>query len=162
LNHTRRSKVEGGKIPLDEYKRKRKFDSTPEPIGIEGDEEQRIFVVQEHHASHLHWDLRLSMNGVLKSWAVPKGVPLEENVKHLAVETEDHPLDYAGFEGEIPKGYGAGTVVIWDRGSYELLERTEEKIVVQFHGRQLDGRYALVRFGGREREKKNWLIMRTG
>jgi len=154
--------IEGDDIPLEEYERKRDFDSTPEPRGTGVDEGERIFVVQEHHASHLHWDLRLAMDGVLKSWAVPKGVPEQGKVKHLAVETEDHPLEYADFEGEIPEGYGAGKVIIWDRGKYDLEERTGNKIVVRFHGRRLDGRYALVRFGGKEGNRKNWLIMRMG
>ncbi len=152
--------MQGESMPLDEYERKRDFDSTPEPRGTRVEEGKRIFVVQEHHASHLHWDLRLSMDGVLRSWAVPKGIPEEMKVKHLAVETEDHPLEYADFEGEIPEGYGKGKVIIWDRGEYELEERAGSKIVVRLHGRRLDGRYALVRFGGKEGNRKNWLIMR--
>jgi len=101
------------------------------------------------------------MNGVLRSWAVPKGIPEENKVKHLAVETEDHPLEYADFEGEIPEGkYGAGRVEIWDRGKYSLLVNDEDNIVVSLEGERLKGKYALVRFGGKENKKKNWLIMK--
>ncbi|HUV25400.1 MAG TPA: DNA polymerase ligase N-terminal domain-containing protein [Methanomassiliicoccales archaeon] len=148
-------------MPLDEYNRKRNFKSTPEPVGALESNDVSIFVVQEHHASHLHWDFRLSMNGVLRSWAVPKGIPEENKVKHLAVETEDHPLEYADFEGEIPEGkYGAGRVEIWDRGKYSLLVNDEDNIVVSLEGERLKGKYALVRFGGKENKKKNWLIMK--
>ncbi|MFP4170346.1 MAG: DNA polymerase ligase N-terminal domain-containing protein [Methanomassiliicoccales archaeon] len=148
-------------MPLDEYREKRDFRETPEPS--EGGEEERIFVIQEHHASHFHHDFRLAMGGVLRSWAVPKGVPTEPKVKRLAVQTEDHPLAYAGFEGEIPEGqYGAGKVIIWDRGTYELEEEEEGKLVFRLNGERLEGRYALIRFKGRESEEKNWLLMRTG
>jgi bifunctional non-homologous end joining protein LigD len=147
-------------MPLEEYKSKRDFAHTPEPVGERGTSES-VFVVQEHHATHLHYDFRLSMDGVLKSWAVPKGVPQEPKVRHLAVETEDHPLEYAGFEGSIPKGeYGGGTVTIWDSGPYSLLERGEDKIVFELRGVKLKGRYALIRFKGREQKAKNWLIMK--
>jgi bifunctional non-homologous end joining protein LigD len=145
---------------LDEYRSKRDFSKTEEPPG--GSESERpIFVVQEHHASHLHYDFRLSMDGVLKSWAVPKGVPEEKGIKHLAVQTEDHPLEYADFAGEIPKGeYGGGTVLIWDRGEYVLEHRDQDKVVVQLAGTRLKGRYSIVRFKGRESSPKNWLIMK--
>ena len=96
-----------------------------------------MFVVHEHHASHLHWDLRLERDGVLKSWAVPKGIPAHPGEPHLAIETEDHPLEYGSFEGEIPKGqYGAGTVSIWDTGTYETIKWTPEKIELVMHGRK--------------------------
>ena len=115
------------------------------------------FVVHEHHAAHLHWDLRLEMDGVLKSWAVPKGIPLEEGLKRLAIQTEDHDLDYINFEGEIPKGYyGAGKVIIWDSGEYELEERTENKIVFIAYGEKMKGRYALIKF-----KDNNWLLFKT-
>ena len=117
-----------------------------------------LFVVQEHWASHHHFDFRLEMDGVLKSWAVPKEVPLETNVKRLAVEVEDHDISYAGFEGEIDEGYGAGKVKIWDNGNYELIERGKSKIVFTLFGRKLKGTYALVRFSN---EPKNWLLFRT-
>jgi bifunctional non-homologous end joining protein LigD len=146
--------------PLNEYRTKRDFSKTGEPSGGTA-AEGAIFVVQEHHASHLHYDFRLSMDGVLKSWAVPKGVPEEKGIKHLAVETEDHPLEYANFEGEIPKGeYGGGQVIIWDRGGYVLEHRDQDKVVIELMGARLKGRYSLVRFKGRESSPKNWLIMK--
>ena len=145
---------------LDKYRTKRDFSKTGEPRGSTASE-QPIFVVQEHHASHLHYDFRLSMDGVLKSWAVPKGVPEEKGIKHLAVETEDHPLEYADFEGEIPKGeYGGGQVLIWDRGEYILEHRDQDKVVIELKGTRLTGRYSIVRFKGRESSPKNWLIMK--
>jgi DNA ligase D-like protein (predicted 3'-phosphoesterase) len=145
---------------LSEYRTKRDFSKTEEPQGGTSKDEG-IFVVQEHHASHLHYDFRLSMNGVLKSWAVPKGVPEEKGIKHLAVETEDHPLEYADFEGEIPKGeYGGGQVKIWDRGEYVLEHRDRDKVVFELKGSRLKGRYSLVRFKGKESSIKNWLIMK--
>jgi DNA ligase D-like protein (predicted 3'-phosphoesterase) len=120
--------------------------------------DERIYVIQEHDASRLHYDLRLEMSGVLKSWAIPKIPPSEKGVKRLAVETEDHSLEYADFEGEIPEGlYGAGTVKVWDKGTYELEERTENKIVIRINGRKLKGRYCLIKFKDRE---KNWLFFK--
>src|SRR5689334_20690363 len=101
---------------LEEYRRKRSFEATPEPSGDGGgDGAGARFVIQEHHATRLHWDFRLERDGVLVSWALPRGVPLDPGENHLAVHTEDHPLDYFGFEGEIPQGeYGGGTVTRWD------------------------------------------------
>lgn len=149
-------------MPLEEYKKKRDFRRTPEPERGESEEPAGIFVVQEHHASHLHYDFRLSLDGVLKSWAVPKGIPEVSKIRRLAVETEDHPIEYASFEGEIPKGqYGAGKVVIWDRGDFELVERSENKIIARLNGKRLSGVYVLVRFAGREKNDKNWLVMKT-
>ncbi len=146
--------------PLNEYRTKRDFSKTGEPRGSAAAEEA-IFVVQEHHASHLHYDFRLSMDGVLKSWAVPKGVPEEKGIKHLAVQTEDHPMEYASFEGSIPKGeYGGGQVIIWDHGGYVLEHRDQDKVVIELRGNRLKGRYSLVRFKGRESSPKNWLIMK--
>jgi bifunctional non-homologous end joining protein LigD len=146
--------------PLDEYRSKRDFSKTREPSGGDG-LGRSIFVVQEHHASHLHYDFRLSMDGVLKSWAVPKGVPEEKGIKRLAVETEDHPLEYADFAGEIPKGeYGGGKVLIWDQGEYVLEHRDQDKVVFELKGNRLKGRYSIVRFKGRESSPKNWLIMK--
>lgn len=116
-----------------------------------------IFVVQEHNAKHLHYDFRLELGGVLKSWAVPKGIPLEPGIKRLAVLTEDHPLDYADFEGTIPEGeYGAGVVKIWDRGTYLPKKITEKELVVRLRGEKLRGTYALIRL----RDGKNWLILK--
>ena len=119
--------------------------------------EGNIYVIQKHDATHLHYDLRLEMDGVLKSWAVPKIPPTESGIKRLAVEVEDHPIEYASFEGTIPEGaYGAGTVEIWDRGSYRLLERKESEIAVDIHGEKLKGVYYLIRFKG----GKNWLFFK--
>ena len=114
---------------LSEYKRKRDPKKTPEPFGgKKGKAKEPIFVVQRHDARRLHYDFRLEKDGALASWAVPKGVPLEPGQQHLAVHVEDHPLEYATFAGEIPKGqYGAGTVEIWDHGTYELLEEKRER-----------------------------------
>ncbi len=118
-----------------------------------------IFVIQKHHARTLHWDFRLEMDGVLKSWAVPKEPPTQVGLKRLAVQVEDHELDYAGFEGDIPEGeYGAGTVEIWDKGTYELLSRKEKKLVFILHGEKLKGKYTLLQFGKGE---KNWLLFRA-
>jgi len=147
-------------MPLEEYKAKRDFVRSPEPEGERTSGAPR-FVVQEHDATHLHFDFRLALDGVLKSWAVPKGVPEEPKVKRLAVQVEDHPLEYASFEGTIPKGeYGGGTVKIWDKGTFLLKERTADKLVVELQGRRLKGPYALVRFKGKEQSGKNWLIMK--
>jgi bifunctional non-homologous end joining protein LigD len=147
---------------LSEYTRKRDAKKTPEPFGSKrGKTKQPIFVVQRHAARSLHYDFRLERDGVLASWAVPKGVPLEPGEQHLAVHVEDHPLDYATFAGEIPKGeYGAGTVEIWDHGTYELLEaKPDGGLTVRLHGQRLDGTWALVpaHLSGQE---KNWLILR--
>ncbi|MEN6371280.1 MAG: DNA polymerase ligase N-terminal domain-containing protein [Armatimonadota bacterium] len=117
---------------------------------------QARFVIQEHHASRLHWDFRLELDGVLKSWAVPKGVPEEPGVKRLAVPVEDHPLDYIGFEGEIPEGqYGAGKVIIWDSGTYNLTERAPGKLHFTLFGQKLSGDYILTRM-----RDGQWLIFK--
>ncbi len=158
---------------LEEYQKKRKFDKTPEPSGSEKPKNNKkglIYVIQEHHASHLHWDLRLEEDGVLKSWAIPKEPSTDPKVKRLAVQTEDHPIEYATFEGTIPEGhYGAGTVKIWDSGTYELIEKNENKYVVNIHGKKLKGIYYLIYFKPRwgvqktltgKEEKKNWLFFK--
>jgi bifunctional non-homologous end joining protein LigD len=148
--------------PLQEYKAKRDFQVTPEPAEG-GEAEEQFFVVHDHYASSHHHDFRLLLDGTLKSWAVPKGVPEEPKVKHLAVQTEDHPIAYGSFEGDIPEGeYGAGKVIIFDRGPFRLEERSNDKIVVELQGKRLKGTYALVRFKGKEGSSKNWLIMKTG
>jgi bifunctional non-homologous end joining protein LigD len=149
-------------VSLREYERKRSRKKTPEPFSSKGKRESGpIFVVQRHDARRLHYDFRLERDGVLLSWAVPKGVPLEAGQQHLAVHVEDHPLDYATFEGEIPKGnYGAGTVEIWDNGTYELVEEKRNGgLTVRLHGKKLDGVWTLVpaRLSG---DEKNWLIIR--
>jgi bifunctional non-homologous end joining protein LigD len=147
---------------LSEYKRKRDPKETPEPFGSgKGRTKELIFVVQRHAARSLHYDFRLEKDGVLLSWAVPKGVPLEPGEQHLAVHVEDHPLEYATFAGEIPKGqYGAGTVEIWDNGTYELLEeKPNGGLTVRLHGKKLEGTWSLVpaHLSG---DEKNWLILR--
>jgi len=127
---------------LTEYRRKRDARRTPEPVPAASPEpgDGDVFVIQQHHARRLHWDLRLERDGVLVSWAVPRGLPRDPEHNHLAVHTEDHPLAYAGFSGEIPKGeYGAGTVTIWDRGTYDTVKWTETEVKVVLHGRRVTG-----------------------
>jgi len=144
---------------LGEYKSKRNFSVTTEPKGGKEEKDEKIFVVQEHHARRLHYDFRLEKEGVLKSWAVPKGIPQTPDQKRLAVETEDHPFDYAKFEGTIPKGeYGAGTVKIWDKGTYNTKIWNEEMIEVTLQGQTLRGRYVLVRL--KKAGDKNWLMLK--
>ena len=119
------------------------------------------FVVHKHSARNLHYDLRLSMDGVLKSWAVPKEPPRIKGIKRLAIEVEDHELSYAKFEGEIEEGYGKGMVEIWDKGTYKLVDRKPDKIVVEFDGKCLKGKYVLVRLKkSNDGEKKNWLLFK--
>ena len=117
------------------------------------------FVVQEHKATHLHYDFRLELDKVLKSWAVPKVPPIKEGIKRLAVQVEDHDLDYIDFEGVIPKGqYGAGTVKIWDKGIFRLIRRTEDKIEFELKGEKLKGVYELIRF--KKSGEKGWLLFK--
>ena len=145
---------------LSEYALKRNFKETPEPKGGEKKEGNLIFVVQEHHARALHYDIRLERGGVLKSWAVPKGIPQSSGERRLAVQTEDHPYDYAGFEGVIPKGqYGAGTVKIWDKGTYEPKLWEDDKIEFTLNGQKLKGRYVLVRLK-QAKEDNAWLLLK--
>jgi len=164
------------KNTLKEYREKRDFKKTPEPSGErKGDGKKPIFVIQKHDARNLHYDFRLQVGKVLKSWAVPKGPSADSRVKRLAVPTEDHPLDYAGFEGVIPEGeYGAGTVLIWDRGTYRNLREDKEKkekksmeeslkegkIEVELSGKKLRGGYALIRSGWGSGKMKNWLLIK--
>src|SRR5580658_3376122 len=152
--------------PLGEYRRKRKFEETSEPRGKGRARGGNRFVVQEHHARRLHYDFRLEIDGVLKSWAVPKGPSLNPSDKRLAIQTEDHPLEYGKFHGEIPAGhYGAGQVSIWDNGTFEMegnlsaseqLARGELKLVL--HGRKLAGSFVLVKIRGKE--GKEWLLIK--
>jgi DNA ligase D-like protein (predicted ligase)/DNA ligase D-like protein (predicted 3'-phosphoesterase) len=146
---------------LEEYQGKRDFKKTSEPKGGNmGKGIEKSFVVHEHHARRLHYDLRLEREGVLKSWAVPKGPPQEPGEKRLAVQVEDHPLEYGSFEGTIPKGeYGAGTVTIWDKGFYEPMHWGDDKIEVLMKGKRLDGRYELVRF--KKAGENEWLFFRA-
>jgi len=145
---------------LHEYASKRDFIVTPEPAGGEAKTEGRIFVVQEHHARRLHFDLRLEREGVLKSWAVPKGVPEKTGEKRLAVQVEDHPMEYGNFEGTIPEGqYGAGTVKIWDRGLYEVKVWKEDMIEFTLSGKRLQGRFVLAKF--KKAGEKDWILLKA-
>jgi len=151
---------------LERYRGKRDFAKTPEPGGdaAPGTGELPRFVVQEHHATRLHWDLRLQHDGVLASWAIPNGIPPTPQENRLAVRTEDHPLEYLGFHGEIPKGeYGAGTMEIWDEGTYETHKFEDSKVEVTFHGERLRGRYGLFPIGKRASgggSDNDWMIHR--
>jgi DNA ligase D-like protein (predicted 3'-phosphoesterase) len=149
-------------LALKDYQKKRDFLKTHEPEGttiMTGN--GNYFVIHEHHARHTHFDLRLERDGVLKSWAVPKGIPEVPGEKHLAVGVEDHPLDYGHFEGTIPAGeYGAGAVSIWDNGTYDTKFWENDKIEITFHGRRLTGHYVLVAF--KRAGKNEWLMFKTG
>jgi bifunctional non-homologous end joining protein LigD len=159
---TRRPKnsTENGEAALRPYRSKRDATKTPEPMGdrprARKSNNRPIFVIQEHHARALHWDFRLEHEGVLVSWALPKGVPEDPKSNHLAVHTEDHPLDYGSFEGDIPAGeYGGGKVHIWDHGYFELEKWRPDEVMVVLHGGRVSGRYVLFPTGG-----KNWMIHR--
>ena len=164
---------------LESYDKKRDFRKTTEPGGrdgkIEWTDQRPVFVIQKHAASTLHYDFRIEVEGVLKSWAVPKGPSTDPREKRLAVPTEDHPLEYADFEGIIPEGeYGGGTVLIWDRGPYSNLKNIEEDgkpktksvsrqiedghVTIRLSGRKLKGGYALIRTGGGQ--KARWLLVK--
>ncbi len=143
-------------MSLKEYRRKREFEKTPEPRGKQKGGGGSRFVVHRHQARHLHYDFRLEMEGVLKSWAVPKGVPLESGVRRLAVQVEDHPIDYIDFAGEIPEGeYGAGTVDIWDKGEFKLDRKASDQLEFTLRGEKLSGGYVLIHTDG-----KNWLLIK--
>jgi bifunctional non-homologous end joining protein LigD len=161
-------------MSLTVYKKKRNFSKTSEPIGVKMEAKSKLhFVVQKHDATNLHYDFRLEMNGVLKSWAVPKGPSMNPDDRHLAIMVEDHPFEYKDFEGNIPEGnYGAGSVIVWDSGTYSSIENStgkdEEKILLQglkkghvtfiLHGKKLKGEFALVKFKG---DKDNqWLLIK--
>jgi DNA ligase D-like protein (predicted 3'-phosphoesterase) len=164
--------VEMSQDSLEEYRKKRDFRRTSEPLGSEaaGSKEEPIFVIQKHSASSMHYDFRLQVEGVLKSWAVPKGPSTDPSEKRLAIPTEDHPLEYAGFEGVIPEGeYGAGTVLIWDRGSYRNLKEDEEEksvsqqikdghVTIWLEGQKISGGYALIRTGSGDDAR--WLLIK--
>jgi bifunctional non-homologous end joining protein LigD len=161
-----------GGMGLTEYKRKRDFKKTAEPAGKPLPQKVKgasRFVIQKHAARRLHYDFRLEMEGVLKSWALPKGLPWKRGEKHLAVEVEDHPMEYEDFEGIIPEGqYGGGTVMVWDRGSYyvygeqPLKSLREGKLHLVLDGKKAKGEWTLVRIRGRDDEKNQWLILKTG
>jgi bifunctional non-homologous end joining protein LigD len=161
-------------MPLEKYKKKRSSAESPEPRGGKPEGEKLVFVVQKHAASRLHYDFRLEIKGVLKSWAIPKGPSMDPSVRHLALLVEDHPYDYKDFEGIIPKGqYGGGTVIVWDQGTYEPLEEAatkaeQEKIMlkgfragsikISMQGKKLKGEFALVRTKGWG--ENAWLIIK--
>jgi bifunctional non-homologous end joining protein LigD len=171
---------------LREYQRKRNFDKTAEPAGSRTTSSKRTgtgtatdqlrFVIQKHDASRLHYDLRLEMNGVMKSWAVPKGPSADPSVKRLAMQVEDHPVEYNSFEGTIPQGeYGGGTVMLWDTGTYEIENPDDDDmntaaidrydsgdLKIIFHGKRIKGSYALVRTRGfgNSASKPSWLLIK--
>ncbi|HKS48622.1 MAG TPA: DNA polymerase ligase N-terminal domain-containing protein [Amycolatopsis sp.] len=146
---------------LGEYRRKRDPACTPEPMpdsGLLPRGEDDVFVIQEHHARRLHWDVRFEREGVLVSWAVPKGLPPRPGTQRLAVHTEDHPLEYASFEGEIPAGeYGGGTMTIWDRGTYETLHWNDHKVEVRLRGSRVRGTYVFVN----RHADRDWVVLRA-
>jgi DNA ligase D-like protein (predicted 3'-phosphoesterase) len=161
------------KDPLKPYREKRDFTRTTEPSGEapRADSEQPIFVIQKHKARNLHYDLRLEVNGVLKSWAVPKGPSTDPSVKRLAIATEDHPLEYADFEGTIPEGeYGTGVVLVWDTGTFRNITQIKDQTIsveaaierghlnVWLEGKKLKGGYSIVRFRGEA--KNQWLLVK--
>jgi bifunctional non-homologous end joining protein LigD len=155
-------------VGLKLYNKKRHFSDTPEPKGREHKTSKRRFVIQEHHATRLHWDFRLEMEGVMKSWAVPKGPSMNPNDKHLAVMVEDHPIEYNEFQGEIPAGnYGAGEVRKWDHGTYTPVGSTpiEEqlesgKLTFTMHGKKLKGEFHMVQTRSTG-DDRNWLLFKT-
>ncbi len=158
-------------MPLDRYREMRDAARTPEPVpawdvpdqpadhrGDEQGDRGDTFVVQEHHATALHWDVRLERDGVLVSWAVPKGLPLDPTTNHLAKQTEDHPMEYATFGGDIPRGeYGGGHVAVWDSGTYELEKWQDREVKVVLHGSRVDGRYVFFRT-----RRDDWMVHRMG
>jgi bifunctional non-homologous end joining protein LigD len=161
---------------LADYRRRRDPSATPEPVPLSAAttgrpaggpaDQSRRFVIQEHHARALHWDFRLERDGVLVSWAVPKGLPLDKRTNHLAVHTEDHPLEYASFSGTIPHGeYGGGEVKIWDHGTYDELKWSDREVMVVLHGQRIDGTYVLFATkgsgrGGDKADSRSWMIHR--
>ena len=166
--------MDEGDRKLNKYEMKRDFNKTPEPDGkeasLEWAKDRPVFVVQKHAASTLHYDFRIEVDGVLKSWAVPKGPSTDPSEKRLAVPTEDHPLEYGDFEGNIPEGeYGGGTVLLWDRGSYRNLKEDPESnslrkqiedghITIWLEGEKLMGGFALIRTG--KAENARWLLIK--
>jgi len=153
-------------MSLKQYFKKRNLKKSKEPTAvkkIKKENKKLIFVVQEHYASHLHYDLRLEINNVLKSWAIPKKPSTKKGIKRLAIQVEDHPLDYANFEGIIPKGnYGAGKVKIWDKGTYELIKKNSKEIEFKLNGKKLKGEYVLIKMNFKDDKRKNsWLFFKV-
>lgn len=151
-------------MTLEEYRKKRDFTKTNEPAGSDAPQSTTparfLYVIQKHQARRLHWDLRLEREGVLKSWALPKEPPTKVGERRLAVEVEDHPLEYGNFAGIIAEGqYGAGTVEIWDRGHFTPIQWDENETIIDIHGEKLQGRYCLIRFQP-EKDAKNWLFFK--
>ena len=157
---------------LEEYQKKRNFDKTSEPFLGDSETGENVFVIQEHNASSHHFDFRLAMKEdfldsdkpkgaiVLKSWAIPKTVPVVPGEKRLAVMTEDHPVQYLNFEGEIPKGeYGAGSVKIWDKGDYQVLSQSKNSFKIHLNGKKINGNYALV--NAKFTKENQWLIFKV-
>ena len=153
-------------MPLEEYRRKRKAGATPEPFGGTAAARPHLFVVQKHAATNLHYDLRLEWKGVLLSWAVPKGPSADPATKRLAMHVEDHPVEYADFEGSIPEGnYGAGEVIVWDIGSYVPLEEMEMglgkgKLLFELRGQKLGGVWTLFKTGKKGGDDRQWLLVK--
>lgn len=153
-----------GNSVLEKYQDKRDFGASPEPKGEDNENSNikktgNIFVIQEHDASHLHWDLRLEMEGVLKSWALPKEPPQVDGIKRLAIQVEDHPIEYASFEGIIPEGnYGAGNVKIWDKGEFKLEDQDENHMVFELKGQKMKGKFVLVKT--KYKGKSQWLFFK--
>lgn len=151
-------------MSLKEYRKKRNFKLTPEPYGLKRNEKTHRYMMHQHAASHLHYDLRLELKGVLKSWAIPKGPSVDSNVKRLAVHVEDHPLEYGSFEGVIPPGqYGAGTVMIWDIGFWQCADCEASvayrrgDLTLLLHGKKLKGLWKLIQI---KKNPKNWLLFK--
>lgn len=149
-------------MTLNQYQSKRNFNQTSEPKGEISKNNKKRFVVHKHQASHLHYDFRLEMEDVLKSWAIPKGIPEKPKIKHLAIKVEDHPIEYIDFEGEIPKGnYGAGKVEIWDKGTYGIIKQQVDKIgkiksmQIELNGKKCKGKYILIYY-----KENQWLIQK--
>jgi bifunctional non-homologous end joining protein LigD len=149
---------------LNKYKQKRDFSKTPEPKGNKSEKKENVFVVQKHDASNLHYDFRLEIGGLLKSWVIPKGPSLDPGIKRLAIPTEDHPLSYAEFEGVIPRGeYGGGIVMVWDIGEFNNIKNTSlkqafnsGKLEIELKGKKLKGKFALIN----TKTSKNWLFFK--
>ncbi len=148
-------------MALEKYNKKRKFDVTPEPKGVVSKKGKKRFVVQEHHARALHWDFRLEIGGVLKSWAIPKVPPRKIGIRRLAMSVENHPIEYINFAGVIPKGnYGAGRVIIWDKGEFDLEKNKRDEILFKLNGLKLKGKYALIKPKDSRSGKKAWLFFK--